>query len=137
MEASMDEPIDSGDILRASSWDEYVGQERLKRRLDLHVTAANETDRMLEHVLLEGPPGFGKTTIARIVAERTGHEFRELKMPVAPKVLASLLREWDGGILFLDEIHAGSKREQELLLPLLEEGYLQMPNGRRVYAGCL
>lgn len=134
----MEDAIDSdeyhpGDLLRVDTWEGYIGQDKLKSRLGLHVRAALNTGRMVEHVLLEGPPGFGKTSIARIIAHELGADILELKMPVKPKVLAAELRQWDGGVLFLDEIHAASRREQELLLTLVEEGYLQLDNGRRIY----
>lgn len=123
----------TGDILRATSWDEYVGQDKLKERLSLHIRAANATNATLDHIFLDGPPGMGKTTIAQIVADELGAELAVLKMPVKPKVLASFLREWDGGVLFLDEIHAAKALQHDLLV-LAEEHYLQLDNGRRIYA---
>lgn len=124
----------NGDLLRANDWDAYVGQERLKDRLRLHIDAANQSGRMLDHVLLEAPPGYGKTTIGRIIADELGGEYLEIKCPIKPKFLAGQLREWDGGgVILLDEIHAGSKAQQEALLPLLEEGYYPLDNGQRVY----
>ena len=58
----------SGDLLRAQSWDEYVGQTKMKARLSLHIRAANAKEATLDHIFLDGPPGMGKTTIAQIVA---------------------------------------------------------------------
>lgn len=125
--------INTGDILRATSWDEYVGQEKLKARLSLHIRAANAQNATLDHIFLDGPPGMGKTTIGQIVADELGTELAVMKMPVKPKVLASFLREWEGGVLFLDEIHAAKALQHDLLV-LAEEHYLQLDNGRRVYA---
>lgn len=130
----MDDSFDTGDELRCSSWDEYIGQEKLKAKLALHIEAANMKDRTLDHVLLAAAPGYGKTSLARIIAKQTGYDLRQLEMPVKTKVLCGLLREWDGGVLLLDEIHRGSKAQQQDLLPLLLDGYLQLDNGRRVYA---
>lgn len=123
----------TGDILRAQTWDEYVGQSRLKERLSLHIRAANATNATLDHIFLDGPPGMGKTTIGQIVADELGTELAVMKMPVKPKVLASFLREWEGGVLFLDEIHAAKALQHDLLV-LAEEHYLQLDNGRRIYA---
>jgi Holliday junction DNA helicase RuvB len=123
----------TGDILRAQTWDEYMGQAKLKARLGLCIEAANNKNRMVDHVLLDGPPGYGKTTLAQIIADQTGHSFEKLTMPVKPKVLARFLQNWEGGVLFLDEIHRPSRREQEDLLLLVEEGYLQLDTGRRIY----
>jgi holliday junction DNA helicase RuvB len=123
---------EGGDTLRALSFDEYVGQEPLKRRLAVHIQAAVADQRMLDHVLLAGPPGYGKTSVAQIIARDLGDPFACLTMPVKPVALASLLRQWGGGILLLDEIHRASASQQEDLLNLLQDGYLQTPSGRRV-----
>lgn len=124
---------DTGDAFRAETWDEFFGQPQVKSRLSLGIEAANKKNRLLDHVLLDAPAGYGKTTLARIIADQTGHEFSEFTMPIKPKVLARFLQDWDGGVLFLDEIHRGSKREQEDLLTVLLDGYLQLDNGRRIY----
>lgn len=123
----------TGDILRATTWNEYVGQDKLKARLSLHIRAANTTGAALDHIFLDGPAGMGKTTIGQIVADELGTELVVLKMPIKPKVLASFLREWEGGVLFLDEIHAAKALQHDLLV-LAEEHYLQLDNGRRIYA---
>lgn len=129
----MDETV-TGDLLRADSWDAFQGQPRLKARLRLHIDAAIKSDRILDHLLLEGPSGYGKTTLATIVADELSCEIEYVQMPIKPKVLAGLIRQFDGGVLFLDEIHRASRAQQEDLLPLLTEGFVQLDHGRRIYA---
>lgn len=127
----MTEPM-LGDALRARSWDEFVGQPALKERLSVHIRAAIAQDRMLDHVLLAGPPGFGKTTIAQILAEELSDPFTAITMPVKPAVLAATLRQWGGGIILLDEIHRAPQSQQEDLLGLLDAGVLRLPSGRSI-----
>lgn len=123
----------SGDPLRATRWADFVGQTDVKRRLAVHINAARSQRRMLDHVLLDGPPGFGKTTLAQIIAAELGDPFASLTMPVKPNAFASFLRQWStGGVLLLDEIHRASASQQEDLLTLLQDGYLQLSNGRRI-----
>lgn len=123
----------TGDLLRVNEWSSYVGQDRIKARLRTHIEAALADDRMPDHMLFEAPPGYGKTSLAIIIAEEMFAEVKVIKMPMSTKALSAVLRRWDGGVLVLDEIHRGSRKEQEELLPLLEEGYVSMPNGRRTY----
>lgn len=129
----MDTEIDTGDILRVDSWDGYVGQDALKNRLRIHIDAALRDERRLDHILLEAPPGYGKTSLAQIIAEEIYLDAEVVKMPIKTKALSSLVRRFDGGVLVFDEIHRGSKAQQEDLLPLLEEDFVQMDNGRRIY----
>lgn len=121
------------DPLRATDWSEFVGQDHLKERLDVHIRAAVLNESPLSHVLLSGPPGFGKTTLSSIIAHQLKDPFLSLTMPVKPVVLASMLRQFEGGVLFLDEVHRATKSQQEDLLNLLEDGFLQCANGRRVH----
>lgn len=125
----------SGDQLRANDWDAYVGQEQLKATLQLRIDAAVAGGRMLDHVFLAAGPGMGKTTIANLIATRLGDD---LQMFVAGpsfnrKALIRLLRDWEGGVLFIDEIHRLSKQQQEDLLSLTEDGFIALDNGKRMY----
>jgi Holliday junction DNA helicase RuvB len=123
-----------GDQFRVKTFDSYIGQEKLKARLQIHVDAAVKEHRELPHVLLCSPPGYGKSSLAAIIADQLGDPFESYTMPLKPKVLASILRQSPGGVLMLDEIHRASVSEQESLLTLLEGGYYQLADGRRIYA---
>lgn len=123
----------TGDMLRAQSWGEYIGQKALKTRLAVHIQAALTDDRTLDHCFFAAPPGMGKTTLSGIIASEMCSDFRALTMPVQPKVLANMLATWDGGILLLDEFHRASSQQQQDLLTLACDGYLQVTNGRRIY----
>ena len=126
----------SGDTLRVDSWHDFIGQDRMKTRLAVHIAAALNEGRFLDHVLFAGPPGFGKTSLARILGDEMGAAVQTLTMPVKPKALTALLRQTDwGDIVFFDEIHRAPKSQQEDLLPLLEEGYVQLPGGARLEWG--
>lgn len=129
----MDEVPVGGDILRATSWDAYIGQPDLKKRLDVQIRAAKTSGRVLPHNLLIGPSGYGKTTIANIIADQVGDPFLSITAPVKLRTLAHMLREFVYGVLFIDEIHRYTPAEQEDLLPLLADGYLEI-NSRKIFA---
>ena len=104
--------------LRPQSFAEYVGQERLKRNLRLAIDAAKKRGEPLDHVLLYGPPGLGKTTMATVIANEMGTNLRITSGPAIEKAgdLASILTNLsDGDILFIDEIHRLGRSVEEIL----------------------
>lgn len=122
----------TGELVRAKTWDSYEGQPRLKSRLLTHIRAALAADRLLDHMLLVGPPGAGKTTLAYLISEEVRDPFHAMMMPVDLKEFVYFCADWGGGVLFLDEIHRASKAFQEALLPALEDGELALTSGSRV-----
>lgn len=117
--------MDSNDsTVKARTWDEFIGQRALKTRFRTHIKAAIVEERPLEHTILYGPPGSGKSTMAELIAQGTGDPLLALVMPIDRKALVSALLNFEGGVLFLDEIHAMPKKDQEMLLPVLGRGVL-------------
>lgn len=126
---------DTGEIqeeFRVLEWSDYVGQDKLKERLDIHIKSAKarRADRM-EHVFLYGPAGCGKTTAAGIIAKRWDHPFAKYIMPLSDAALKRMVME-SFGVVLLDELHRCSKRQQEALLTLIEDGYLSTKSGGRI-----
>lgn len=126
----------SEDTLRPDTWDDFIGQEPLKAELQVRMAAALELGTALDPVLLHGPAGFGKTSLARIIGEGMFADFESFTMPITTATLTNIVRQFDG-VLLLDEIHRASKKQQEELLPLLEFNYIQDSSGRRIHAGLL
>jgi Holliday junction DNA helicase RuvB len=110
--------------LRPKALDEYVGQQRIREQLEIFITAARQRSESLDHVLLFGPPGLGKTTLAHIVAREMGVQLRHTSGPVLERAgdLAALLTNLErNDVLFIDEIHRLSPVVEEILYPALED----------------
>ncbi len=119
--------------LRPQSWDEYVGQSKIKENLRILLTAARERGHAAEHVLLYGPPGLGKTTLAHLISKTLGTNMRTTSGPAIERVgdLAAILTNLlPGDVLFIDEIHRLSKSIEEVLYPAMESGVLDIIIGK-------
>lgn len=118
---------EDGDIeigLRPKVFDDYVGQERAKENLKIYIEAAKQRGEALDHVLLYGPPGLGKTTLANIIANEMGVNIRITSGPAIEKKgdLAALLTNLqDGDVLFIDEIHRMPRDVEEILYPAMDD----------------
>jgi Holliday junction DNA helicase RuvB len=118
--------------LRPQHLEEMIGQPRLRENLSIFVRAARERGEPLDHVLFHGAPGLGKTSLARIVANELGAEFRATSGPAIerPGDLAALLSNLEAGdVLFIDEIHRLSATVEEILYPAMEDFQLDLMIG--------
>ncbi|HSW36165.1 MAG TPA: AAA family ATPase, partial [Candidatus Limnocylindrales bacterium] len=110
--------------LRPRSLQEYIGQEKIKEKLSIYIRAALDRKEALDHVLLYGPPGLGKTTLSHIIAWELGVNIRITSGPAIerPGDLAAILTNLGrNDVLFIDEIHRISRTVEEILYPAMED----------------
>lgn len=119
--------------LRPKTFDDYIGQDRLKNNLKLAIDAAKKRGEPIDHVLLYGPPGLGKTTMATVIANEMGTNIRVTSGPAIERAgdLASILTNLsDGDILFIDEIHRLGRTVEEVLYSAMEDFKLDIMIGK-------
>ena len=124
---------DEENQLRPQSFDEYIGQSHLKKNLKVFVGAAKLRNETLDHVLLYGPPGLGKTTMSMIIANEMGTHLKATTGPSIEKTgdLVAILTSLEpGDVLFIDEIHRLNKVVEEILYPAMEDFYIDVVIGK-------
>ncbi|GAB4073317.1 Holliday junction branch migration DNA helicase RuvB [Barrientosiimonas marina] len=118
--------------LRPTTLNQYIGQQNVKENLRIFIQAAKMRDEALDHVLLYGPPGLGKTTMASIIANEMGVQFRSTSGPAIERSgdLAAILSSLEpGDVLFIDEVHRLPKSVEEILYPAMEDFFLDIVIG--------
>ncbi len=125
--------IDEEESLRPASLDEYIGQKDLKENMRIFLQAAKQRNEALDHVLLYGPPGLGKTTLSYILSNEMGTSLKTASGPSIEKGgdLAAILSQLEAGdVLFIDEIHRLSKAVEEILYPAMEDYCIDIVVGK-------
>jgi holliday junction DNA helicase RuvB len=138
VQTTIDETVDPVEIeiensLRPKDFAHYIGQDRLKQHLSVSISAAKKRGEPLDHVLLYGPPGLGKTTMASVIANEMGAQIRITSGPAIERAgdLASMLTNLqDGDILFIDEIHRLNRAIEEVLYSAMEDFKLDIMLGK-------
>src|SRR5512146_858365 len=131
--ARVDEDVQYEAGLRPRTLDDYIGQDRVRENLHVSITAARQRGEALDHVLLYGPPGLGKTTLAYIIANELGVPVRSTAGPVIerPGDLAAMLTNLqEREVLFIDEIHRMAPSIEEILYPAMEDYELDIVIGQ-------
>src|SRR5260221_7914277 len=132
LESSPDEEVILN-TLRASSWDEFYGQEKVKESLSIAISAAKKREEAIEHILLYGHPGLGKKSLSHLIPKEMGGNIRVTSGPAIERAgdLASILSNLEkGDILFIDEIHRLNKVVEEMLYPAMEDYALDIIIGK-------
>ncbi|HBC92057.1 MAG TPA: Holliday junction branch migration DNA helicase RuvB, partial [Pelotomaculum sp.] len=131
--ASKPEDFETENNLRPSRLEDYIGQEKVKETISIFIQAAVGRGEALDHVLLFGPPGLGKTTLANIIANEMGVNIRTTSGPAIerPGDLAAILTNLTAGdVLFIDEVHRLSRVVEEVLYPAMEDFALDIVIGK-------